>query len=75
MGLTGCCSCSPRRRWPGWTPERCASPDGELSEARFVPVAELDDYTIPDLAARLRSTFDALRTGTTPVYLEYGRPS
>lgn len=48
--------------------------DGEIAEVRFVPFADLDGYTIPRLARRLRATIEAIRTGAT-IYLEHGTPT
>ncbi len=45
--------------------------DGELSEARAIDPVDLDEYTIPRLARRLRSAVDALKTGRT-LYTEHG---
>lgn len=42
--------------------------DGEIAEARYVALDDLDDYTVGRLARRIRS---ALRAGG-PVYLEHG---
>lgn len=53
-----------------WT--NVSFPDGELDEARFIKLADLDDYTIPRLARRLSATAKALSEGRTPVYLEHG---
>lgn len=48
-------------------------PDEELSEARYVNLAELGDFTIPRLAKRLAETVEALSDGKNPIYLENGR--
>jgi hypothetical protein len=45
--------------------------DGEISEYRFVQVAELDSMTIPRLARRLEASLSA-RTSGQPAYLEFG---
>ncbi|SNR62384.1 ADP-ribose pyrophosphatase YjhB, NUDIX family [Haloechinothrix alba] len=45
--------------------------DGEIAEARYVRLEELDGYTLDRLARRIRS---ALRT-PTPEYLEHGEPT
>lgn len=47
-------------------------PDGELTEARFVDLTSLNDYTIPRLVRRLTATVDAITKGRAPVYLEQG---
>jgi 8-oxo-dGTP diphosphatase len=55
-------------------PAALGFPDGELSAARFVRLAELPGYTVPRLARRLAATARALATGSAPVYLEHGHP-
>ncbi|GDY30174.1 NUDIX hydrolase [Gandjariella thermophila] len=45
--------------------------DGEIAEARFIPLAEIGDYTIPRLSRRLRATAEAISAGSA-VYLEHG---
>jgi 8-oxo-dGTP pyrophosphatase MutT (NUDIX family) len=45
--------------------------DQEIVEHRWVPLASLDDVTIPRLANRLRCAVDARRTGRV-TYLENG---
>lgn len=47
-------------------------PDQELSEARYVSLAELNNFTIPRLAKRLAATVEALTSGEVPIYLEHG---
>lgn len=44
--------------------------DSEIGDVRYVPVAELEQFTIGRLARRIRSAVDA----TTPEYLERGEP-
>lgn len=44
--------------------------DGEISEARYIDVDDLDTYTIPRLARRLRTAVGS----TSPTYLEHGEP-
>jgi ADP-ribose pyrophosphatase YjhB (NUDIX family) len=44
--------------------------DGEIAEAKFVSLDELEHYTIDRLARRLRSAMCA----DEPEYLEHGRP-
>jgi 8-oxo-dGTP pyrophosphatase MutT (NUDIX family) len=47
--------------------------DGEVDEWRFIAIEDLDDYTIPRLAQRLRSTVGM--SGSHPTsYLEHGVP-
>jgi ADP-ribose pyrophosphatase YjhB (NUDIX family) len=48
--------------------------DGEIAEARYVALSELDDYTIPRLVRRLRATVAAVNERRAPVYLEHGNP-
>jgi len=45
--------------------------DGEIAEARFVDLRDLDALTVPRLSRRLRTTIDAQREHRT-VYAEYG---
>ena len=45
--------------------------DGEIGEARFVVESDLDEYTVPRLADRLRSTLSGARSKRV-VYLEHG---
>jgi hypothetical protein len=45
--------------------------DGEVGEARFVGESDLDEYTVPRLADRLRSTVKGVRSKRV-VYLEHG---
>ncbi|WP_410875178.1 NUDIX domain-containing protein [Nocardia sp. A7] len=47
-------------------------PDQELSEARYVSLAELHNFTIPRLAKRLAATVEALISSEVPIYLENG---
>ncbi len=56
------------------SPERVHSmrfQDGEVGEARFVGESDLDVYTVPRLADRLRSTVRGARSKRV-VYLEHG---
>ena len=56
------------------TPERVQSlrfEDGEVGEARFVGESDLDEYTVPRLADRLRSTVIGARSERV-LYLEHG---
>lgn len=45
--------------------------DGEIAEAKYVAVDELDSYTIPRLARRIRAAVLA----KAPAYLEHGEPT
>ncbi|GAA3387384.1 NUDIX hydrolase [Cryptosporangium minutisporangium] len=45
--------------------------ESELSEYRYVPLADLDGFTIPRMTARLTSAYAAAAQGRT-LYLEYG---
>jgi ADP-ribose pyrophosphatase YjhB (NUDIX family) len=63
---------------PGLTGLDCSAlefPDGELSAAAFVPLADLTGYADPRLVRRLTSTAAALRDASTAVYLEHGLAS
>lgn len=48
--------------------------DGEIAEARYVALSELDVYTIPRLVRRLRATVAAVTARRAPIYLEHGNP-
>lgn len=45
-------------------------PDGEISEAKYVELDDLDKFTIDRLARRLRAALRAV----APEYLEHGNP-
>lgn len=47
-------------------------PDQELTEARFIDLDELAQFTIPRLVRRLTTTAAAVESGQFPVYLEHG---
>ncbi|WP_225724679.1 MULTISPECIES: NUDIX hydrolase [unclassified Nocardia] len=47
-------------------------PDHELSEARYIELNQLEQYTIPRLVRRLTETTNALLSGHIPLYLEHG---
>jgi ADP-ribose pyrophosphatase YjhB (NUDIX family) len=57
----------------GLDPASLTFPDGELTEARYVGLGELDQFTIPRLVRRLTATAEAVLTGRSPVYLEQGQ--
>lgn len=56
----------------GVSPESLRFPDRELSEARYVRLDQLDEFTIPRLALRLAATAKAVLAGDSPLYLEHG---
>lgn len=47
-------------------------PDRELSEARYVGIDQLGEYTIPRLVRRLTEAANAVAAGLAPLYLEHG---
>lgn len=45
--------------------------DGEIAEARYVPLDDLETYTVSRLARRIRAAVSA----SVPEYLEHGAPT
>ncbi|WP_282785447.1 MULTISPECIES: NUDIX hydrolase [unclassified Nocardia] len=51
---------------------RLRFPDGELAEARYVRLPDLERYTVPRLVRRIRATVRVFDSGRFPIYLENG---